>query len=56
MAAGVEGLREGADPGPPAEGDLGHLSRDETTARGIAMLPRRAPPGIRTNVDRFPTA
>jgi len=46
LAAGVEGLREGADPGPPAEGDLGHLSREETTARGIAMLPRRAPEAL----------
>jgi glutamine synthetase len=42
LAAGVEGLREGADPGLPAEGDLGHLTTEESAARGIAMLPRSA--------------
>jgi glutamine synthetase len=42
LAAGIEGLREGIDPGLPAVGDLGHLSAEETAARGIAMLPRTA--------------
>ena len=46
LAAGIEGLREGADPGPPAEGDLGHMSAAETAARGIAMLPRTAPQAL----------
>ena len=42
LAAGIAGLREGVDPGLPAEGDLGHLSQAETATRGIAMLPRTA--------------
>ena len=42
LAAGLEGIREGADPGPPAEGDLGHLPADEARARGIPLLPRSA--------------
>ncbi len=42
LAAGIEGIREEADPGAPAEGDLGHMSTEETAARGIAMLPRHA--------------
>lgn len=42
LAAGIEGLREGLDLGFPAEGDLGHLSEEESAARGIAMLPRSA--------------
>lgn len=46
LAAGIEGLHQGIDPGPPAEGDLGHLSLEESTARGIAMLPRTAPAAL----------
>nr|MBA3451234.1 glutamine synthetase [Chloroflexia bacterium] len=42
LAAGIEGIRDGAELGAPAEGDLGHMSPEETAARGIAMLPRRA--------------
>jgi glutamine synthetase len=41
LAAGLEGIREGADPGPPAEGDLGHLSA-AAAAKGIKLLPRSA--------------
>ncbi len=39
---GTEGLREGADPGLPIEGDLGHLSAAQTASHGIDMLPRNA--------------
>jgi len=46
LAAGAEGLREDLDPGPPAEGDLGHMSREQSRARGIAMLPRTAPEAL----------
>lgn len=42
LAAGLEGIRESADPGPPAEGDLGHLSPAEARAQGIPFLPRSA--------------
>jgi glutamine synthetase len=46
LAAGVEGIREGLDPGLPAEGDLGTLAPEITAARGVAMLPRRAPEAL----------
>jgi glutamine synthetase len=42
LAAGLEGIRDKADPGPPAEGDLGLLSVEEAKTSGIAMLPRSA--------------
>lgn len=42
LAAGVAGLREEADPGLPAEGDLGHLTEEALAAQGIALLPRTA--------------
>ena len=46
LAAGIDGLRTAADPGLPAAGDLGHMSLDESAARGIAMLPRTAPAAL----------
>lgn len=46
LAAGIAGLREGADPGHPAEGDLGRLSAEESAAAGIALLPRTAPAAL----------
>jgi glutamine synthetase len=42
LAAGIEGIRADATLGPPAMGDLGHMSLQETAAQGIAMLPRTA--------------
>lgn len=42
LAAGRSGIEAGAEPGPPATGDLGHLSRVDAEARGIALLPRKA--------------
>jgi len=42
LAAGVEGLRDELELGPPAEGDFGHMSAEESTARGVALLPRSA--------------
>lgn len=42
LAAGLEGITDGADPGPPAAGDLGLLSAADTGARGIPLLPRSA--------------
>lgn len=42
LAAGLAGITEGLDPGPPAEGDLGHISNTEAAARGIPLLPRSA--------------
>lgn len=42
LAAGLEGIQSGADPGPPAVGDLGRLSSAEARDRGVALLPRSA--------------
>lgn len=40
LAAGLEGVREGIDPGKPQEDNLYELSEDERIARGIEFLPR----------------
>ncbi|MCB1615863.1 MAG: type III glutamate--ammonia ligase [Pseudomonadales bacterium] len=40
LAAGLEGIREGLDPGEPKEQNLYELSEDERLAQGIEFLPR----------------
>ena len=40
LAAGLEGIREGLDPGQPQEDNLYELSEDERAARGIEFLPK----------------
>ncbi len=40
LAAGLEGVREGIDPGPPQEDNLYQLSDAEKEARGIEFLPQ----------------
>ncbi|WP_322627875.1 type III glutamate--ammonia ligase [Halothiobacillus sp.] len=40
LAAGLEGIREGLDPGKPQEDNLYELSEAERSARGIEFLPR----------------
>ena len=42
LAAGLDGIRGKADPGPPTEGDLGPLTIGEANELGIAFLPRSA--------------
>lgn len=42
IAAGLDGLHRQLDPGPPAEGDLGHLDPDALARQGIRLLPRNA--------------
>jgi glutamine synthetase len=42
LAAGLDGIRGKADPGPPTEGDLGPLTVGEAKELGIAFLPRSA--------------
>lgn len=42
LAAGLAGIGEGLDLGPPAEGDLGRLSPAEARALEIPLLPRSA--------------
>jgi glutamine synthetase len=39
IAAGVAGLREGADPGEPIQADPGRWSEQERAARGLGRLP-----------------
>ena len=46
LAAGIDGLDRETDPGPPAEGDLGHMSAAELAAQGVALLPRSAKTGL----------
>lgn len=40
VAAGLEGIREGLDPGEPCQEDMYRYSRAELDARGMTMLPR----------------
>ena len=40
LAAGLEGVREGLDPGSPQEDNLYELSEEERDARGIQFLPK----------------
>jgi glutamine synthetase len=42
IAAGVDGIEQNVDPGPPAEGDLGHATIAELTRAGVRFLPRTA--------------
>lgn len=42
LAAGLDGLDRQLDPGPPAEGDLGHLSPAALAGQGVTFLPRSA--------------
>jgi glutamine synthetase len=40
LAAGLEGIKEGIDPGDPTPDNLYELSRDQLAERGIETLPR----------------
>lgn len=40
LAAGLEGIREGMDPGPPNEDNLYAISESDRRARGIGFLPQ----------------
>ncbi len=42
IAAGIEGIENSVDPGPPAEDDLGYLSAEMLADRGVRFLPRTA--------------
>jgi glutamine synthetase len=42
IGAGIDGLDRKLDPGPPAEGDLGHASIEELVSQGVTFLPRSA--------------
>ncbi len=49
LAAGLEGIREGLDPGQPQEDNLYELTEEERAARGIEFLPR----DLQEAVDAF---
>jgi glutamine synthetase len=42
IAAGIDGLDRQLDPGPPVEGDIGHMSITEVERMGGRFLPRTA--------------
>lgn len=49
LAAGLEGIREGLDPGKPQEDNLYELTDEERDARGIEFLPRN----LQEAIDAF---
>ena len=46
LAAGLDGIRKQADPGPPFEKDIGHLTSAEIEEMGIGYLPRSLPEAL----------
>jgi glutamine synthetase len=42
LAAGLDGMERGLDPGEAVHGDIGHWSPQQAEAEGIAFLPRSA--------------
>lgn len=46
IAAGLDGIRKGTDPGPPFEKDIGHATPREIEEAGIADLPRSLPEAL----------
>ncbi|MEA2598283.1 MAG: glutamine synthetase [Thermomicrobiales bacterium] len=46
LAAGLDGIRNRIDPGPPFQGDIGHLSVEEIERHQIKFLPRTLPEAL----------
>lgn len=42
LAAGLDGIERGLDPGQPVSGDIGHMSAQQALGHGIRFLPRSA--------------
>jgi glutamine synthetase len=40
LAAGLDGVRNRIDPGPPFQGDVGHMSVEAMAEKGLTLLPR----------------
>ena len=46
LAAGLDGIRQQIDPGPPFEGDVGHMTPEQIAAAGFGVLPRTLPEAL----------
>lgn len=46
LAAGLDGIRNKIDPGPPFDRDIGHMTPDEIAEAGIGFLPRNLPDAL----------
>jgi glutamine synthetase len=46
LAAGLDGIRNQIDPGPPFQGDVGVMTADEMLAAGLTFLPRTLPEAL----------
>ncbi len=46
LAAGLDGIRNRIDPGPPFQGDIGHLTPAEIEKYGLTFLPRTLPEAL----------
>lgn len=46
LAAGLDGIRNQIDPGPPFAGDIGHLSAEQIAAHNLGELPRTLPEAL----------
>jgi glutamine synthetase len=51
LAAGLEGIREGLDPGSPQEDNLYELDESQLKARGIGYLPRNLEEAVEAFAD-----
>ena len=46
LAAGLDGIRNKIDPGPPFAGDVGHMTAEEIASAGFGFLPRDLPEAL----------
>jgi glutamine synthetase len=46
LAAGLDGIHNQIDPGPPFEGDVGHMTREEIATASFGFLPRTLPEAL----------
>ena len=51
LAAGLEGIKEGLDPGNPQEDNLYELSEEERSKRGIEFLPQNLAEAVKAFAD-----
>ena len=46
LAAGLDGIKRQIDPGPPFEGDVGHMTQGEIDRHQFGFLPRTLPEAL----------